>query len=206
MYGRMVFVIIKLINLATFFHTFIGEKITCFCTFDGVATSCRNSSSCEIDSGSGVCIAYYHQSTILVQVCGELFDMLICQANGGTYLNTGGICCSENYCNSQEALNQFHATPEPSTEPPAENLTTMPPVSKLPSQPNTSPPSSPTSSAGQSDNSHSSPATYAIVLSIILPLMIIGVFAIAIIIFLMYIRLYIKHNKDKPSSELSLVY
>ena len=88
-YGGMVFVVIKLINLATFFHTFIGEKITCFCTFDGVAISCCNSSSCEIDSGIGMCIAYCdHQSTILVQVCGDLFQMLTCQANGGMYLNT----------------------------------------------------------------------------------------------------------------------
>jgi len=48
---------------------------------------------------------------------------------------------------------------------------------------------------------HSSgPPVYAIILSVILPLIILAIFGIAIVIFLMYIRLYIKHNKEKPST------
>ena len=198
---QCLYVIVLCKVLLFFFHA--GEKTTCHCTY-GIDTSCRNSSSCEIDRGSGVCIAYYHHSSsILVQFCGDLLKKLICHANNGTYLNTRGICCYENYCNSQEALDQFHASLDPSIEPSTENSTTMSPVSTLPSRPSSSSASSPASSAGQANDPDSSPATYAIVLSIILPLMIIAVFSIAIVIFLMYIRLYIKHNKEKSSSEFS---
>ena len=151
-----------------------------------------------------MCITYYHLNTTLVQFCSqESFHRFTCQANSGVYLAAAGIrgiCCFENFCNSQEALNDLYGTPTPS-----QNLTTTPSfVSTTTSEPThttTTMPNSPASSTEQSTGSDSSPPVHAIVLSVVLPLMIIAVFAIAMVIFLMYMRLYIKHNREKSSSE-----
>ena len=152
-----------------------------------------------------MCITYYHLNTTLVQFCSqESLHRLTCQANSSVYLaaaGTRGICCFENFCNSQEALNNLYGIPTPSR-----NLTTTPSfVSTTTSEPThtatTTMPNSPASSTEQSTGSNSSPPVHAIVLSVILPLMIIAVFAIPMVIFLMYMRLYIKHNREKSSSE-----
>ena len=152
-----------------------------------------------------MCITYYHQNTTLVQFCGQGSLQRLTCPNSGVYLaaaGTRGVCCFENFCNSQEALSDLYGTPTPS-----QSLTTTPSfVSTTTSQPihtvtTSSMPNSPASSTEQSTGSDSSPPVHAIVLSVVLPLMIIAVFAIAIVIFLMYMRLYIKHNREKSSSE-----
>ena len=129
------------------------------------------------------------------------------------------LCCSTDLCNTRDEYQKFLAnqtmsstgaatgmptgtaiptdTPKPSPSISGESIT--PHSSSLTTSSSTSP-------TEQSSSSDSSLSAHAIALSIILPLIIIGVFGIAIVIFLLYMRLYIKYKRERLSSDFKQVY
>ena len=193
-------------------HITVAERLNCFCQ----NANCDDNNSCTFNRGEGICIAYYYQNTTtLIQLCGTAFQLLVCQANNAVSLGaTNVICCLENYCNSQEALDSFYVSSNRSqsttaiqttTTTIATQTTTTHTTTKITSTQSTVSPT-PTIISNQRDeqldSSDSSPPTYAIVLSVMLPLIIIAVFGIAIVMFLLYIRLYIKHQKQNSSKSI----
>ena len=207
MIATILLLILVIATPSLLFHVPLAEKLTCFCTTG--STNCDRNNSCVAE---GVCLAYYRETT-LIQFCGRTFQSLICQANDGIHLGTNAVCCYENYCNTKETVDNIYGTLMPSNE----SLTptsTQRTVSTIPTVQTTSTImistttsvsttslSTQTTSASLTEKQSSGPQAYAIALSVILPLIILAIFGIAIVMFLMYVRLYIKHNKEKPSTQ-----
>lgn len=194
------------LHITFLFHTFIADRTTCHCS----NVDCDSNNMCVFNNGEGVCIAYYLDNTTLIQFCGAVLQMHVCRTNGKIYHGSTKImCCFENLCNSQEALDDIYKTPMTSNDP---HNTTLSTVSNISSEPSTVASTLDLSratpnSSEQSSSSDVSIPVYAIVLSVVIPLIIIAIFGIAVITFLMYIRLYIKHKREqKPSTEFSQLY
>ena len=89
-------------KLFNFINT--AEEIRCHCSV------CEDNDEpiCTTDRTRGVCTAYYQHNT-LIQGCGSTVTLFNCRANNGVLVisDIEGVCCSEEFCNSKQALDDM---------------------------------------------------------------------------------------------------